>query len=165
MGCNCEPPAGRTITNVPYFPSKRLNYCSEAVVQSLLKYYGFDMNQDAIHNVGWKLPQQIKLLQGFFPTVTTGKPNPTKIKEWIERGIPVPLMLNYPEGEHKVLVVGYDNPKRTLIVHDSDVGPYVHLPVTDLLSAHGAVFVEPPRRGLGSIWTPFKILKGIVGGR
>lgn len=163
MAC-CDQPAGAVIRNVPHFSSKRTNYCSEATVQMLLRHFGFDMDQDTIHRAGWKLPQQLALLRGYFSDVAVGKANPTRIKAWIDRGIPVPLMLNYPTGEHKVLAVGYDNVNRALIVHDPDGAPLTQLPMTDLLDAHGAVFVEPAR-GLAAIWTPFKILKGLVGGR
>jgi len=161
----CEPASGAVISGVPYFPSKRTNYCSEAAVQMLLAHYGRGMDQDAIHRIGWKLPQQLGILRGHFPQVTVGKANPTKIKEWVDRGIPVPLMLDYSGQEHKVLAVGYDNGDRTIIVHDPDAGPYVRVPLIDLMNAHGAVFVEPPAKGLAGMWTPFKILKAFVGGK
>lgn len=163
MSC-CNGATQEVYINVPYSESKDVNYCSEAVVQMLLAHLGHDVDQDTIHANGWKLEQGLIPFINRYVPATLEKPNLTKIKQWLEAGHPVPLLLNLTNdnGEtwkHKVLATGFTEGGRMLTVHDSDRGPDFQLPATELLRADGAVFIHP---GGTAGWRPFKFFFGFM---
>ena len=117
----------------------------------LLETIGVHLSQASIHNAGFTIVEQMPLINTFF-VAKIGKPNLTAIKAQIDRGLPVPLLLNIETGKHKVLAVGYDNDGRELITHDPDRGANYRYPMTDLLEADGAVFIDRAR-----LWFPGKV--------
>jgi len=127
----------RVIDGVPFYKQGDDNTCGQAVITSLLNYWGLEMEYQSV--VQEANPRNL-------PTTDAAMTNYLRKKGLqaqpfrratlenlivqINKGRPTPVLLDFGgiSQEHYVIVVGYNPDKNTLIVHDSLEGPYIEMP-------------------------------------
>jgi predicted double-glycine peptidase len=126
----------KVIENVPFFRQGSDNTCGQAVLTSLLNYWGTPMTYEQV--VSQANPNNL-------PTTDDAITNYLRKKglkaqdfrsgvldnliNQVNQGRPTPVLLDFGglSQEHYVLVVGYNQKKGTLVMHDSLEGPYVEM--------------------------------------
>jgi len=122
--------SGIKVLNVPFVKQKPW-YCSEASASMVLRYYGFNVSQDDVHNAGYEnfetmLPFLRRYLKCKYATLT-----PEDLRAEIDSGRPVIIRIVVGNYLHTVVVVGYD--KEYFYVHDPAIGPYYKVSEKKLL--------------------------------
>lgn len=127
----------RVIDGVPFFRQGNDNTCGQAVITTLVNFWGIDMDYQAVVNEA--NPNNL-------PTTDAAMTNYLRSKglqaqpfrraslenliHQVNQGRPTPVLLDFGglSQEHYVIVVGYNPDKNTMIVHDSLEGPYIEMP-------------------------------------
>jgi len=151
LGNATEQGAGRVILDVPFVLQKEW-CCSEASASMVLRYYGHDLSQDQINEMGYDrfenmLPLLAKYVNCKYAFLTT-----EDLKREIDEGDPVIIRILPPPGSflHTIVVVGYDN--KNIYVHDPAVGPKLPVSPQTLLSVWRftkcvAIIFSPQNKG------------------
>ncbi|MEZ0373808.1 MAG: C39 family peptidase [Candidatus Sericytochromatia bacterium] len=129
----------RLIDNVPFFRQGNDNTCGQAVMTSLLNFWGITMEYQGVVNEAnpRNLPTTDQAIsnylrqKGLQAQPYRGATLDNLIAQ-INKGRPSVVLLDFGglSQEHYVIVVGYNSEKQTMIVHDSLEGPYVEMPMT-----------------------------------
>lgn len=138
---------GAKVLNVPFVKQKPW-YCSEASASMVLKYYGYNISQDDVHNAGYEnfetmLPFLNKYIKCKYATLT-----PQDLKKQIDQGKPVIIRIVIGEYLHTVVVVGYK--ENYFYIHDPAKGPYVKVSTKELLAVwkpnhcKAIIILQPP---------------------
>jgi len=129
----------KVLENVPFFHQGQDNTCGQAVLASLLNYWGTPMTYQQVvdqANPG-NLPTTDDAITSYLrkkglkaQDFRGGVLN--NLIEQVNKGRPTPVLLDFGglSQEHYVLVVGYNQKKGTLVIHDSLEGPYVEMEMT-----------------------------------
>jgi len=122
---------GIKVLNVPFVKQKPW-YCSEASASMVLKYYGYNITQDEVHNAGYDrfeniLPFLNKFIKCKYAILTLND-----LKREIDEGKPIIIRILIGEYLHTVVVVGYNDDN--FYIHDPAIGPYVEISGRRLLS-------------------------------
>lgn len=128
----------RLIDNVPFFRQGNDNTCGQAVMTSLLNFWGVKyeyqgvVNEANPHNAPTTDEAIASYLRskGLQAQPFRGATVDNLIAQ-INKGRPTAVLLDFGglSQEHYVIVVGYNTDKQTIIVHDSLEGPYVEMPM------------------------------------
>ncbi len=116
-----EQSAGRVILDVPFVFQKEW-YCSEASASMVLRYYGHNLSQDQINEMGYDRFENMLPLLAKYVNCKYGSLTIEGLKREIDEGDPVIIRI-LPRGAralHTIVVVGYDN--KYIYVHDPAVG-------------------------------------------
>ena len=124
--------SGAKVLNVPFVKQKPW-YCSEASASMVLRYYGFNVSQDDVHNAGYEnfetmLPFLRKYLKCKYTILT-----PEDLRTEIDSGRPVIIRIVVGNYLHTIVVVGYY--KNYFYVHDPARGPYIKVSEKELLNS------------------------------
>jgi predicted double-glycine peptidase len=129
----------KVLENVPFFRQGGDNTCGQAVMASLLNYWGIQMSYQQVVNQAnpGNLPTTDDALTSYLRKKGLNAQdyrggNIDHLVAQINKGRPVPVLLDFGgiSQEHYVLVVGYNQKKGTLVLHDSLEGPYVEMETT-----------------------------------
>ncbi|MCA1321557.1 C39 family peptidase [Bacillus tianshenii] len=112
---NLKKETGRAVVTLAIQPIvQKYNYCVPACLQMIFNYYGKQFTQDEIAQAvfginGTSLYDAVKFAEeeGFSCKYLFG--NQTLFKNLIDEGVPVLLNIEYPEGAHVMLIIGYDD--------------------------------------------------------
>ncbi|MEA1904278.1 MAG: C39 family peptidase [Candidatus Hadarchaeota archaeon] len=105
-----------TILNVP-FVHQRPWYCSEASASMVLGYYGYEISQNDIHDMGYdRFEVMLPLLSQYVDCDSEYYLEVEDLKEEIDEEDPVMIRILLGEDRHTIVVVGYD--EKYLYVHD-----------------------------------------------
>ncbi|PIQ24213.1 hypothetical protein COW36_10355 [bacterium (Candidatus Blackallbacteria) CG17_big_fil_post_rev_8_21_14_2_50_48_46] len=126
----------KVLENVPFFRQGNDNTCGQAVLTSLLNYWGLQMTYQQV--VDQANPNNLPTTDDAITNYLRKKG--LKAQDYrsgqldhlisqINKGRPTPVLLDFGglSQEHYVLVVGYNQKKGTLVMHDSLEGPYVEM--------------------------------------
>lgn len=111
------------ILNVPYVRQKRM-YCSEASTSMVLRYYGYDISQEEVHDkIADRFEKMAGPLNDNYLTCHETSLSLEGLKEEIDENDPVMIRLLPSPGKyrHTVVVVGYD--EENIYVHDPSPDP------------------------------------------
>lgn len=126
----------KVLENVPFFRQGNDNTCGQAVLASLLNYWGIPISYQEVVNQANpnNLPTTDDAITNYL------RKKGLKAQDFrhgtlehliaqINKGRPTPVLLDFGglSQEHYVIVVGYNQKKGTLILHDSLEGPYVEM--------------------------------------
>ncbi len=130
-GNGIEQGAGRVILDVSFVLQKEW-YCSEASASMVLRYYGYNLSQDQINEMGYDrfenmLPLLAKYVNCKYSSLTI-----EGLKREIDEGDPVIIRVLIGNVLHTIVVVGYDN--KYIYIHDPAVGPKIPASPQALLS-------------------------------
>jgi len=149
LGNATEQGAGRVILDVPFVLQKEW-YCSEASASMVLRYYGHDLSQDQINEMGYDrfenmLPLLAKYVNCKYAFLTM-----EDLKREIDEGDPVIIRILPGSFLHTIVVVGYNN--KYIYVHDPAVGPKIPVDPQALLfvwrfTKYAAIIFSPEQRG------------------
>lgn len=128
----------RIIDNVPFVVQGDDNTCGQAVLTSMLNFWGHKMpyqqvvNEANPHNLpttDYGIANYLRL-KGLAAQPFKGASIDNLIAE-VNQGRPSVVLLDFGgiTQEHYVIVVGYNTEKKTLIMHDSLSGPYIAMPM------------------------------------
>ena len=127
----------RVIDGVPFFRQGNDNTCGQAVITTLVNFWGIDMDYQAVVNEANpnNLPTTDAAMTNYLRSKGL-KAQPFRraslenLIHQINQGRPTPVLLDFGglSQEHYVIVVGYNPDKNTMIVHDSLEGPYIEMP-------------------------------------
>lgn len=126
----------KVIDGVPFMRQGSDNTCGQAVMTSLLNYWGVKMDYQKVVNEA--NPRNLATTGDAITSYLRSKGlkaqdfrNGTvdNLIAQVNKGRPVPVMLDFGglSQEHYVLVVGYNKKKGTIIMHDSLEGPYLEM--------------------------------------
>lgn len=122
-------PTEAHILDVPYVKEKPW-FCSEASASMVLRYYGYNISQDDVHEESDKfenmLPTLAKFVDCRYESLDT-----KGLKSEIDEGDPVMLRILPNAYRHTIVVVGYDD--GYLYVHDPAKGPCLKVKQGDLM--------------------------------
>lgn len=129
----------RLIDDVPFFRQGNDNTCGQAVMTSLLNYWGIKyeyqgvVNEANPHNSPTTDASIVNYLRskGLQAQSFRGATVDNLIAQ-VNKGRPTAVLLDFGglSQEHYVIVVGYNPDRQTIIVHDSLENPYIEMPMT-----------------------------------
>ncbi len=140
---------GAKVLDVPFVKQKPW-YCSEASASMVLRYYGYNVSQDDVHNAGYEsfevmLPFLRKYINCKYAKLTLDD-----LRREIDKGRPVIIRIVVGNYLHSVVVVGYKDDY--FYIHDPARGPYVKVSSKDLWAVWSAnqckaivILEEPPK--------------------
>lgn len=126
----------KVLHDVPFLKQGEDNTCAQAVMTSMLKYWGVDADYQNIVNENnrFNLPTTHDGITKFL------RKKGLKVQDYngasmnnliaqINKGRPSIVLLDYGglTQEHYVIVVGYNQKKGTITLHDSVEGPYIEM--------------------------------------
>lgn len=97
--------SGRVL-DVP-FVQGRPWYCSEASASMVLKYYGYEVSQEEIHDNGYESFEQMLPFLQLYVSCEYASLGSEKLKEKIDQGDPVMIRILVGRYRHTLVVVGY----------------------------------------------------------
>lgn len=110
------------ILNVP-FVRQNYMYCSEASASMVLRYYGYDISQEEVHdNISDRFENMVEPLSEYLPCRMKSL-GLSDLKKEIDENDPVMIRLQFGRYRHTVVVVGYD--ENFLYLHDPEVSEYM----------------------------------------
>lgn len=127
----------RVIKDVPFFHQGNDNTCGQAVMTSLLNYWGDNISYQEVVNEAnpHNMPTTDSAITNYmrekgFDAQPFRHANVNNLIAQVNKGRPTPVLLDFGgvSQEHYVLVVGYNPQRNTIVVHDSLEGPYVEMP-------------------------------------
>jgi len=123
---------GVKVLNVPFVKQKPW-YCSEASASMVLRYYGFNVSQDDVHNAGYEnfetmLPFLRRYLKCKYAVLS-----PEDLRAEIDSGRPIIIRIVVGTYLHTIVVVGYHGDY--FYVHDPAIGPYIKVSEKKLLDS------------------------------
>jgi len=148
LGNGTEQGAGNVILDLPFVFQKEW-YCSEASASMVLKYYGHNLSQDQINEMGYDrfenmLPLLAKYINCKYAFLTIND-----LKREIDEGDPVIIRVLIGNVLHTIVIVGYNN--KYIYIHDPAVGPKIPISPQALLSVWKptkyAAIVFSPQKG------------------
>ena len=128
----------RIIDNVPFVVQGDDNTCGQAVLTSMLNFWGHKMPYQQVVNeanprnlptTDYGIANYLRQ-KGLAAQPFKGATIDNLIAE-VNQGRPSVVLLDFGgiSQEHYVIVVGYNKEKQTLIMHDSLSGPYIAMPM------------------------------------
>jgi len=120
----------RVVLDVPFVRQKEW-YCSEASASMVLKYYGYDLSQDQIHDMGYDRFETMLPLLSRYVNCKYSSLTIEGLKEEIDEEDPVILRIQLTRTLHTIVAVGYDS--NHIYVHDPAKGQNLLLKPEDLL--------------------------------
>ncbi len=128
----------RIIDNVPFVVQGDDNTCGQAVLTSMLNFWGHKMPYQQVVNeanprnlptTDYGITNYLRQ-KGLAAQPFKGASVDNLIAE-VNQGRPSVVLLDFGgiSQEHYVIVVGYNKEKQTLIMHDSLSGPYISMPI------------------------------------
>lgn len=128
----------RIIDAVPFMTQGKDNTCGQAVMTSVLQFWGSNLQYQEVVNqanprnlptTDYGLTNFLRS-QGLQAQPFRGATVENLIAE-VNKGHPTPVLLDFGgiSQEHYVIVLGYNLEKNTLIMHDSLEGPHVEMPI------------------------------------
>lgn len=126
----------KVLEHVPFFRQGNDNTCGQAVLASLLNYWGIPVTYQQV--VDQANPNNLPTTDDAITSYLRKKG--LKAQDFrhgvldhliaqINKGRPTPVLLDFGglSQEHYVLVVGYNQKKGTMVLHDSLEGPYIEM--------------------------------------
>jgi len=143
-----EQGAGSVVLDVPFVFQKEW-YCSEASASMVLRYYGHNLSQDQINEMGHDRFENILPLLAKYIDCKYGFLTVEDLKREIDQGDPVIIRILVGSFLHTIVVVGYDD--KWIYVHDPAVGPKIPVSPQSLLSVwqytkYVAIIFSPPEQ-------------------
>ncbi len=125
------PESGKVLLDVPFVRQKEW-FCSEASASMVLAYYGYNLSQDQINELGYDrfenmLPLLSKYVRAEYSCLTI-----EDLKKEIDERNPVILRILLGRYLHTIVVVGYDS--MYIYIHDPGDGPNLPVKPETLLS-------------------------------
>ncbi len=130
------------IGDVPFVSQGSDNTCGQAVMTMLLQYWGIDIDYQTVVNEGNPLNiatsyddiQNYLRSKGLSVQAYRGG-NLEVLVSQIQAGKPVMVLLDFGslQQAHYVLVTGYNARRNTIIMHESQSGPYMELDVDSFI--------------------------------
>lgn len=129
----------RLIEDVPFYRQGNDNTCGQAVMTSLLNYWGIKYDYQGVVNEAnpRNAPTTDEGIVAYLRSKglqaqTFRKATIDNLIAQVNKGRPTAVLLDFGglSQEHYVIVVGYNPTKNTIIVHDSLENPYVEMPAT-----------------------------------
>lgn len=130
----------KILERVPFFKQGNDNTCGQAVMTSLLNYWGDDISYQSV--VDEANPRNLPTTDMAIITYLRSKGLKAQayrratidnLISQINKGRPTPVLLDFGgiSQEHYVIVVGYNLKKNTLVIHDSLnlEGPYMEMDI------------------------------------
>ena len=127
--------SGAKVLNVPFVRQKPW-YCSEASASMVLRYYGFNVSQDDVHDAGYESFETMLPFLRRYLNCSYARLTPEALKAEIDGGRPVIIRIVVGGYLHTVVVVGYKGD--AFYIHDPARGPYVEVSRKELVSVWGA---------------------------
>lgn len=121
------------LASVPFVKQGKDNTCGQAVATMVLKYWGHDIDYQTVvnesnpHNLGTSYDAlQTYLRSKGMHAQGYREGSLELLVALIKRGRPVIALLDFGglNWEHYVLVVGYNTRRNTLLLHESNSGPF-----------------------------------------
>ncbi len=103
------------ILNVPFVHQKPW-YCSEASASMVLRYYGYNISQDDIHENGYESFETMLPLLSRYVDCNYDSLDVEGLKKEIDEGDPIMVRIFLGKNRHTIVVVGYG--ENYLYVHD-----------------------------------------------
>lgn len=130
------------IGDVPFVSQGSDNTCGQAVMTMLLQYWGIDIDYQTVVNEGnplniatsYDAVQDYLRSKGLSVQAYRGG-NLEVLVSQIQAGKPVMALLDFGslQQAHYVLVTGYNARRNTIIMHESQSGPYMELDVDSFM--------------------------------
>lgn len=148
FGNGTEQGLGKVILDVPFVFQKEW-YCSEASASMVLRYYGHNLSQDQINEMGYDRFENMLPLLAKYVNCKYGFLTMEDLKREIDEGDPVIIRILIGRTLHTIVVVGYDN--KHIYVHDPAVGPRLPVNPQALLSVwqftkYAAIIFSPEQK-------------------
>lgn len=131
----------KVLENVPFFIQGNDNTCGQAVMSSLVNYWGLNMQYQEVVNEAnpRNAPTTDDALTNYFRSKGlhaqeySGGTIQNLISQ-VNQGRPTIVLLDFGgiSQEHYVIVVGYNQKNGTFIIHDSLEGPYIEMSMQNL---------------------------------
>jgi len=118
------PEFGKVILDVPFVPQKEW-FCSEASASMVLRYYGYNLSQDRINEMGYDRFENMLPLLSRYVTAKYSSLTIEDLKKEIDQKDPVMLRILLGRYLHTIVLVGYSS--RYIYIHDPAQGP--NLPI------------------------------------
>lgn len=131
------------ISNIPYYKQGNDNTCGQAVMTSLLNYWGVNINYQTVVNQtnAANLFTDVDKITSYLRKKGLYAQDYRKatinfLKDRIQKGCPVIILLDFGKlsAEHYVLVTGYNEDQQKLILLDPIDGPNVEMPYEEVLN-------------------------------
>jgi len=130
------------IKDVPFVSQGSDNTCGQAVMTMLLQYWGVDIDYQTVVNEGnplnlatsYDAVQDYLRKKGLSVQAYRGGNLEVLVRQ-IQAGKPVMVLLDFGslQQAHYVLVTGYNARRNTIIMHESQSGPYMELDVDSFI--------------------------------
>lgn len=130
------------IANVPFVQQGQDNTCGQAAMTMVLQFWGVDIDYQTVVNEGnpFNLATSFDAMQNFLTSKGLSvqgyrEGSLETLLLQIHKGQPVIVLLNFGSitTPHYVVVTGYNAQRNTIIMHESQSGPYVELPLDQFL--------------------------------
>lgn len=134
--------SGATIINdVPFFKQDASdNTCAQAAMSVLLNFWGKETTYSKVVNESnrFNLPTSPQTVESYL------KHNGLKVQPYrqaklsflrslVDQGRPAMVLLQFGNAEHWVVVVGYNQAQKTILMHDSIDGPFTEMSESEFL--------------------------------
>ncbi|MNR75518.1 bacteriophage N4 adsorption protein B [compost metagenome] len=129
------------VNDVPFFKQDaRDNTCAQAAMSVVLNYWGKDTSYSKVVNESnrFNLPTSPQTVESYLKhNGLTAQPyrqgKLSFLRSLVDQGRPPMVLLQFGNSEHWVVVVGYNQSQKTIIMHDSIDGAFTEMKESDFV--------------------------------